>query len=331
MLQPREKPSKRRWPARVLVVLVVLGAAYSAGWYFLARYAENRSASVIAQLSGGGTRLDCENTRATGFPFGFGLRCDSLQAENAAEGISFSAGALRAKANFYNPTLLVGEIDANAKLAARGMLPLFFDWRGLRTEIRVATPLPKEIRVIASRFNAYLAGDGGLEALLLSLEEFAAVARPVGRSLEVSSDVSGFALDQSLTGTGELPPVDADIDLVVDDGAERIIGGFESLRGASGTLRQARISPGPQGAVTARGTFSVDGRGLIDADLAITVRGAKAMSEILIELFPDAAGEIASAAASLEALGEDAQLPLRIVAGRASFGLFRLGDIPPLP
>lgn len=315
-----------------MIVLAALGVVHSAGWYVLARYAESRAARAIASVNdGSGMRLNCENARAIGYPLGLGLRCDTLLAENAGEGVSLSTAALQARIDLYDPTLLVGEFDSGARLVARGVRPLVFDWRRFLTEVRMATPLPREIRTTLSRLNAYLAGDSGLEALLLSADDLAVSARPEGPALEIAADARGVLPDRSLAGVDGLPPLDAAVDLVVDDGARRITSGTDSLRGASGTLRRARISPGPQGEIVLEGTFSVSGDGLVDANLAISVRGAKALSEIAIRLFPDAAGDISSAAASLEALGENTRLPLRIVAGRASFGFIELGDIPPLP
>lgn len=316
------------WLGTAILVAV---AAYSGGWYFAAAKVDAETENAIATASRGGARVNCENRQVGGYPFRLGINCDSVLFEHALEGVSFSAGAFRTAAQIYNPAFLIGELDSPAHLEAAGLLPLELDWELLRSSVRIAQPLPTRISMEARRLSVATGLGGGQKRALFSANTVEAHMRPNDAALDLAARVVGLSIDDNLLQGEALPPVDGGLDLAIDDGVRWAASGSGSLRGQSGVLRQLHLSQGNNGSINARGRFSIDGRGMLDAELTITVSNAKALSQRLIRAFPESAGEITNFAASLEALGEDAELPLRVVDGRIIYGFIELGEIPPLP
>lgn len=325
------RPRYRRRYIWLIVAVVTAIALYTGGWFYVAGIIDGEASKAIASANRNGVRLNCENSEVRGYPFRLGLNCQSVLFEDAGEGVSFSAGAFRSAAQVYNPTFLVGELDGVARLEAPGLQPLTFDWEVLRSSVRLAEPLPSRVSVEGRKLRASIAGGDVNGGELFAAESLEAHMRPDGAALDLAGSMSGFALDASLTGRRELPVLNGNVDLVLADGVRWAVSADKSLRGHSGTLRQLNLSPGPESSVNASGTFSVDGGGLVDAELAISVRGAEALAQTLFRAFPESEGQIASFAASLNALGDQTKLPLRVVKGEISYGFVELGRIPPLP
>ena len=316
------------WLAAAIVAAIAL---YSAGWYYVAGLIDGEASDVIASANRDGVRLNCENSEVKGYPFRLGLNCDSVVFEHAVEGLAFSAGAFRSAAQVYDPGFLVGELDGQARLEVPGLLPLTFDWQVLRSSVRLAEPIPSRVSVEVRRFQAAAVNDGRNRTSLFAAEEMQAHLRPNGVDLDLAASFRGLSVEESLLQGRVLPPLEGGIDVDLDNGVRWASSGSRSLRGHSGTLRQLFLSPGQDSAIAATGTFSIDAAGFVDADLAITVRDAESLAEIAVAAFPESANEIASFTASLQALGKDAQLPLRVVKGNITYGFVELGDIPPLP
>ncbi len=306
-------------------------ALYSAGWFYVAGLIDGEASEAIASANGDGVRLNCENSQIKGYPFRLGLNCDSVAFEHAVEGLAFSAGAFRSAAQVYNPRFLVSELDGKARLEVPGLLPLTFDWDVLRSSVRLAEPIPSRVSVEARRFRAAAVSDSRNAMRLFAAEDMQVHMRPNNETLDLAASFRGFAVDKSLLQGRILPPLEGGIDLALDDGVGWVMSGNRSLRSQAGTLRQLFLSPNKDSAIAATGTFQIDAAGFIDADLAITVRGADALAEVAVTAFPESANEIASFTASLQALGEDAELPLRVVKGKVTYGFVELGSIPPLP
>ena len=156
-------------------------------------------------------------------------------------------------------------------------------------------------------------------------------AAPNAGDVDLALSVKEMRLAENLVGTGPVPPLDGGVDMVLEDGVAWFAGGEWSLRGESGTIRNAHIEPGTDASIVASGTFSVDEDGLLDAEVTIEVTNPDRIGKLLADVLPEYEGQIKSTASGLAALGDKAQLPLRVVKGKVSFGPFNLGELAPLP
>ncbi len=315
------------WLASAIVAIIAL---YSGGWYYVAGLVDSEVEKALAGANRNGMRINCENRRVNGYPFRIGLNCDSVLVESAVDGLSFSAHAFRTAAQVYNPSFMIAEIDSPASLEAPGLMPLALDWDLLRSSVRLARPLPARISAETRMLRASASEGERLKPLFVS-ETAEAHMQPDGDALDFAAIFNGLLIEPGLFGSGPLPALQGGADLSVNDGVKWLSSGSKSFRGRSGQVRRIYVSPGEGSEIDATGSFDVGEDGLLNAKLAIKVRGAKALSQTLIAAFPQSEAEIASFAASLEALGENAELPLRVVKGRIIYGFLELGEVPPLP
>lgn len=317
----------------LLAVLIVLAiAAYSAGWYWLAREADRRVAASIEALARDGVEITCANRSIRGYPFRIGVFCDEIGFSDPAQGVTLSAGALRSAAQVYQPFFLVGELDSPARLEAvglseHGLSALALDWEILRASVRLASPLPERLS-LEGRNVTVAASEGTSGPSLARLDHVEAHMRPNGPDLDLALRLQNLQLDPSLLQGRVLPAFSGNADIVMTDGAALAAAGDISLRGRSGIIRGATLASG-DASLSLEGPFSVDEQGLMDAEFQLAVRDPEALGDILREALPELADEIEAAAAALSALGGES-LPLTISRGRISLGFFPLGEIPPL-
>lgn len=317
---------------------------YSAGWFYAASLIEEKAGSAIASLNGNGRRANCEEPQARGYPFRIGLFCRSVMFEDARKGVSFQARELRSAAQVYQPWRVIAEVDGPARLEAPGLNALVLDWASLLASVRLATPLPERLSVEGRDVKVSLDEQGEALALLAEAENVEAHLRPSGEDLDLAVRFGGVKPSAAVTEGVALPPLSGLVDATLAGGA--LPGALDGgLRGRSGTIRSLTVSfgdevggdevggegAGGEGAgVTVSGPVAVDAAGLVDAEFRITVREPMALAKILGDLAPHARREIELAASSIEAMGGDTGMPLRIVRGEASLGFITLGTVPPL-
>lgn len=324
----------RRFFWFAVAILAGIGL-YSAGWFYAAGRLEDEAAGAIARLNGAGKRANCEEPQARGYPFRIGLFCRSVLYEDAREGLSVQARALRTAAQIYQPWRIVGELDGPARLEAPGLDALALDWASLRASARLAQPLPERLSLEAQDLNVRRDEQTGPETVtpLARVDAVEAHMRPVGDDVDLAVRFDGLRPDASLTNGISLPPLSGLVDLSLARAA--LPGGLPdgfggTLRGRSFTIRGVTISLGGGAGVTVSGPVAVDADGLVDAELKFSVREPMALAQILGDLAPHARREIELSFSAIAAMGGDAGMPLRIVRSEASLGFLSLGTLPPL-
>jgi len=310
----------------LLLGIILVICLYTAGWFYAARTVVEEVQTAIIALNGDGRRASCEEPQARGYPFRIGVFCRSVMFEDAGKGMAFRAGELRSAAQVYLPWRIVGELDGPARLEAPGLNALSLDWSALRASARLASPLPERVSVEATDLAIQLDEQGATAQSLARSDSAELHLRPVGDDLDIAVRFAGLTLDAALAGV--VPPLSGLVDFSLADGA--LPGGFDGdIHGRSGVIRALTVSAENGAGVTVSGPVAVDKAGLIDAELAITVREPMALAKILGDLAPHARREIELALSAM-AGANTTGLPLRIVKGQARLGFIPLGDIPPL-
>ncbi len=310
----------RRFFWLTVIILFVL-TGYAGGWYWAAgRLVDEVRARTGKETAFG--RVECTNPEARGFPFRIGLFCDSIGVERS--GVALSAGALRSAAQIYNPFRLVAETDGPAQLDIAGLVPFDIAWDSARASARLAMPLPETVSTEFVKVSATARMSDSPQ--VLAAERLELHGRQNGRDLDVAMRFDGLSFGAALIG-GELPPVSGIADIAYVDGVARF---GRSLRGGKFTVRKLDIAGAGQARLTATGTASVRGDGLVDADLVLTATDLASVGAAMVEAFPQSASQIASVFAGLSALGAQPSLPLTIRAGAVSLGFVPIGDLPPI-
>jgi len=307
------------------VFIVVLFGGYSAAWYYVANLIETRVPTVLAAAAERGANADCEKPVARGFPFRIGLYCDRVSFADQ-RGTSVSAGALRTAAQVYNPFLIVGELDGPATIETPASAqPIELSWDRLRTSVRLATPLPERLSLEGSELKVGVATTN-----LLQAKTFEGHMRPNGADLDVAGSFAEAVINAALAPGRTLPTLSSTVDATIANGVALVQQRPKSLRGQAATIRTLTISTDGSTGLGLSGTISAAEDGLIDADLTLSVRNARALADIASKALPEMRDKIEKAAPALSLMGDNLTLPLKIVKGKATLGFIRLGDIPPV-
>lgn len=329
MASSKRSPNYARRFLLLAVLIVLVIAAYSAGWFYLARQIDARAATILAALNRDGVEAACTSRSVRGYPFRIGLYCDAVSFANTAEGVAFSAGEFRSAGQIYDPRFLIGELDSPAQLLpGAGLPPLEVDWEILRASVRLASPLPERVSA-ESRDLTITTQAGGGEAPAARLEHIEAHMRPNGSDLDLALRFNGLSVDPALVQGRAVPALSGEADIAVTDGVAVAAAGEVSLRGSSGTIRSARIAAG-NASLSLSGPFTVNADGLVDADLQLSIENPEELSALVSQALPELADQVETLFSGLAAMGETPSLPLTISQGRVSIAFLDLGEIPPL-
>jgi len=308
------------------VVIAVVIAAYTAGWFWLARKIEREADLALARLQDRGMKAECANLTARGFPFRIGLFCDRVAVEQTSEALSLTTGAFRSAGQIYDPMRLVAELDGPANLTTADTGALDLDWKSLRASARLAEPLPERISVEGSGLRISAAGG----AQLVGADSFEGHMRPNGADLDLAGRFAGLALDPAAVKGRTVPPLAGEADISVTDGVALLGKETRDLKGRSGTIRNLSLTLGAGGSLRLSGPFAIADDGLIDAKLTVSVQEPRELAASLSQIFPEQAGKINQGLVGLTFLGAQPTLPLTISKGALALGFIPLGRIPPV-
>jgi hypothetical protein len=307
-----------------MIVLAI--ALYSAGWVYAAGRLRDAAMEALEVARSEGLVVDCAQAEVRGYPFRLGLFCEDVSLAAADTGWSISAGPFRSAAQIYRPAHMVAELDGSAVLMQAGR-PLFeADWNLLRASARLAEPLPARLSVEVRQPVVRSLGNLGTDPLATAAQADLHM-RTRGDDVDLAWRIEALALPPAVTNGRPLPPLDVSGNITLSDSARLLAGGIESLRGLSGEIHQIRIEDGQGAAVTLRGAGRVRPDGLIDGSFTLSLEGSDRVAALVSGIF---AGDASTFAESLASLGEGAEFPVRIEAGRITAGFVPVGRIPPL-
>ncbi len=319
------------------VFAAFLMLAWTGGWFYLARLGEDQVDLALAKTNADAQKIACDNRAVKGYPFRFGLFCDSVLVEQPSKGLRVSAGALRTAAQVYNPWHLVAELDGPATVDAPGLQPLEINWSLLHSSVRANRPLPDQVSVEAKDLVVSIRGQAEARSRAVLADYAAGHMRREDKDAAFAGEVDGLLVDPAITPGRQIPSLSASYDAVLTDGI-RILAARPkdiraALRGASGQIRSALLIFKDGGKLKLAGPWSVDASGLIDGDITIVFSDGEKLGAALATALPEAASVIQpalSAAAIAAGKDKEASLTLTIRKGKVSAGLFPIGDIPPI-
>ncbi len=320
--------AKRRIQLLFGFVLIAVVAS-TGGWFFIAGKIDATAESFIEQQAAAGYTINCDNRDVRGFPFRFGLFCNSVSFSNPAQGLSFDAGSVRSAAQFYAPRDLIVELDSPAQFQAEGTKPVWMDWSQMRARILANDPLPQRVS-ITGRQVAIGLDDSKTNARAESVEAF---ARVVDSDLDIAGRTAAFEFVDTIAQLDGLPALGADFDLRIVDGEQLLLGTRQSLRGFDIQLNRLALLLNPDRGILASGPINVAENGLVNGTLSVRVIDVDAVSSTLTQALPDAAALITAFANGQPRKGEnqdEIELEITINAGQARLGLIPIGTIPPL-
>ncbi|MBB5700590.1 hypothetical protein FHS76_000428 [Ochrobactrum daejeonense] len=331
-------PKSRKRPITLIVILVVLIAGYTAGWFYIANRLEARARTDMARLVAQGVGVKCEDLRMGGYPLQVNVVCDSISWQRPSEGMSFRAGRFTSGSPVYAPRSLTNELTGPAFIEFPGLEPLEINWSRFTSNTRLARPFPTDIELVAREVAVGLRIETTRTEPLSTLEQMNLRMSGAGDSLKIDGRFAGLKLAQAAIGTANSPEIDGLADIDVSDAATLLAKSpsplRERLRGHSGTINQAFLSM-PNGAmISVAGPFSVDEAGLIDADVKLTLVNPQSLAQAGQTLFPEQGGNIATVLFALSAMPKDENgnpvMEIAVRKGKVSAGFIPLGRLPAL-
>ncbi|MFB2550391.1 DUF2125 domain-containing protein [Ensifer soli] len=319
---------------RILITAVFLTVVlYSAAWFAVAREAETRITEFLGAPGIDGVTGACANPAVRGYPFRFGLFCDTLALDDHRKGVSVSLGALRSAAQVYDPGRIVAEIDGPGELRVSPGLSLFADWERARTSLRASLSGLDRLSAEVNGLNGTLMPAFPDDPLGFTAPHGELHLRRNGADLDLAASAEALAL-----AIGEerraLPAITAAADLTFVDRAGLLSGGPVSagaLRGSRGEIRSLTLTAPGGLTASASGPFSIDADGRISGDLSLAVRNVEAWRDAITAALPEAgdvAGNIAGMLSALANGDGEARVTLTLRDGTAYLAFIPLGELP---
>lgn len=317
----------------VLIVLVI--AVYSVGWYFAAEYLKNRILTFFAGGNPAGVTASCENADMGGYPFRFRLNCSRLSFDDHFQGVAASFGPVRAAAQIYNPGHVVWELDGPAEIRSALGFNTALDWTNMQSSFRIGLSGLSRSSLMMEGLNATVTST----VSSLQLQVTAPSAQSHVRQNEGNLDYATLVRDVSVSIDGTkiaLPPVSASLDATFADKGGLLdprVAQEQRLYGTKGEIRRMVVDLGEGRVLTLSGPFEVGEDGLVSGRIKVEVEQIKAWRDALKAAYPEQSEMIDNVANVLRALAfgrDDSEAEITIQNGVAALGFIPLGQIPPL-
>lgn len=322
----------------IAILLLVVVAAYTAGWFYVADRLETRARADMAKLAAQGVGAQCENLHMGGYPLRIDVVCESISWQRPAAGMALRAGRFTSGSPVYAPRSLSNEMAGPALIEFPGLQPLEVNWSKFTSNTRLSRPFPTEIELDARDVAVGRRTETTTTKPIGTLEHMYMRLSSADDLLKLNGRFAAFKLAPAVIGQAKSPEIDGLADIQISNAATFLAPSpspmSERLRGHGGIINQAFLSM-PNGAmVSVAGPFSVDMEGLIDADLKVTMVNPQSFAQAGQVLFPEQGGNIATVLFALSAMPKDENgnpvLEIAVRKGRASAGFIPLGRLPQL-
>jgi hypothetical protein len=283
MIHPELAPSRSRWVAVPLLVVLVLAAAWTAFWFYASSTAQVTLTKWREQESRFGRTYTCGSQTTGGYPFRMEVRCDDAAVEMRAfqPALLIAAKSLLVVAQVYDPTLLIGEVSAPLTVTeAGGREGLVATWQLARISVRGRPNAPERLSMVADDLRLDRGREGGLRIATASHLELHARANPTATADTPAVDLALRLAGAAAPGIGGLAaqPLDAEVSAVlrgVKDFAPRplpiVLREFQAAGGRL-DIASARLQQG-ETVVQANGAVGLSANGRLDGTLSVTIAG----------------------------------------------------------
>ncbi len=277
-----QQPTQRRWPLILIALAIVLGAGWSALWFYAAGRAETVIAGWREREAKAGRIHTCATQAVSGFPFRFAMRCadPGLELKSTAQPLSIKAKGIVITANVWQPTLLTAHIVGPLSIAEPGQpANVTANWKHAQSEVRGIPTDPEQVTITLDE-PVVQRNDSGAAQRLFSATRFELNGRMLEGSarhnpvIEVTLKTTS-AVAPTLHQVTETP-LDADVTAVLrglkDFRPKPWPDRFREIQQANGRIdiTSARIRQGETIAVT-NGQLGISPNGRPDGQLRVTV------------------------------------------------------------
>lgn len=355
-------PRRRPWLiALPLVLVIALGAAWIALWYFMAAQTEKRLEDWRVQQAAAGRAFTCQSQSVGGFPFRIEARCTdaAVDLKDAQPPIAIRAKEIVAVAQVWDPKFIIVEFAGPLTAGDPGAAPyLTATWNLAQASVRGTPDTPERASISIDGLKL----DGARGNL------FAAQHAEFHARVQYGSWPHNPAIDLAVKlAAATAPAVHAAAAQPFDADILSVLHGMKDLTPkpmpvwlrdwqASGgrlEIQKARLAQG-EALAGATGALALTPQGRLDGTLQLTVAGVERLlpalggaavapaANALDRIAPGLAQRVPALQPSMSAgllamLGKPAEIegkkgaevPVKFQNGAASFGPIPLGQVPP--
>jgi len=330
------------------LVLIILIAGWTGGWYWLRGEVARRMDDQIAKLATRGIVVTCPARIIGGWPFRMDIECDNPTLTERDRLTAASVKHLRVTALVYNPTLVLAELDGPLALTGPNGESVNATWSQLQGSIGFSlssTIRPQRLSVTVDDLAAGVAKPGSQEVKLTSTHG-ELHARPAPDASAGSNDVDiAVNLTAATLSVADRVVGPEATDWTIDSVARGLPLGAETAQpflkawtgnGGKLDLRSARMSLGSF-AIDGTGSLSAHDDGLLNGQIKLIASGLGALMSPTAATMKGRA-ELIGLATAFTLFGKPVtdggitgrSLDLTIDQGRIKIGPTGFGHVPPL-
>jgi hypothetical protein len=274
----QDKAGSRPWLIALPTVgLVLLAAGWSGFWYFSAGKAQASLDEWRSREANAGRVYRCDEESFGGYPFRIELECRNPLVEDRGTARTLRAGDLKAVAQVWDPTLLIGEVSGPMTVAPLGGEPtMTMKWTLAQASLRGLPLSSQRVSFVVDK-PGFATSDG---SALASADHMELHVRrnpdstPENPALDFALDFTRFTSPSM--GSYAAAPTDAHIVGVLrglgDFSPKPVAARLRELQAANGRfeLTNARFQQGDL-ITTAVGAVTLTPRGTLDGEIHLTV------------------------------------------------------------
>jgi hypothetical protein len=280
-------PPQRRRLGLVLVplaIVIALAAGWCGLWYYAAGVAGRTLSGWMMREASAGRVYSCGSQTITGFPFRIVARCVNAGAalNSNSPPFDFSAQDVSFAAQVYQPTVLVGHVDAPVTMAEPGKPPSFrADWSSAAITVRGLPPDPDSVTVTVDHPRFDRLGDANGTTL------FGADRAEMDSRIVSGSAAANPVIDTTVQFTAATAPtVHALLAAPLQGDIEFVVRGFKDLApkpwhdrfrelaaaGGDIEIKHIRIAR-PDAIIVGAGKLMVNANGKLEGVMQVAIAG----------------------------------------------------------
>lgn len=317
----------------LLSVLILISAAWSAGWYYVVGKVETVIADTKINLADRGRDVRCANQHIDGYPFRISLNCDEVRYADDATGLVFEAGKLKSAAQAYQPNKAIVELSSPANLRLPNGEAFKTDWNSMRSSLKVGLSGAENLSIHGKEIN--LVPTNRAEHTM-QIKDMQLHGRQIGE------DNINLALNliEAKSANEIWPSFNLNSTFLLEDIYKDVMNRTSILRvakskGLKGTIERFQYTPNEGGMLAVTGPAEVNRNGLLTGKFDVTLRDLPQLLNALSKSFPEQEKKFTDASRAIALLSqktgkEEITIPITVRNGSMSIGIIPLGKLPPL-
>lgn len=314
-------------------VVILLSAAWSAGWYYVVGKVETVITDTKVKLADKGRDVQCANQQIDGYPFRISLNCDEIRYADDATGLVFEAGKLRSAAQAYQPNKAIVELSSPANMRLPNGEQFETNWVSMRSSLKIGLSGPENLSLHGKELNII---PTTRTAQAMQIKDMQLHGRQIGED-NINLAVS---LSEAKSQNALWPSFNLNSAFLLEGIYKDVMNRTSLLRvaktkGLKGSIERLQYTPDEGGMLEVKGPAEVNQDGLLTGKFDVTVRNLPQLLNALSKSFPQEKKKFDDASAAIALLAaktgkDEITLPITIRDGRMSIGIIPLGKLPPL-